>query len=224
VDRVIGVWALFWLVAFVGGGAWAMGNGSIATNATLQTAILVAGGVVAASAAVWLGAGLLSAPAARAWEGRLGRVPKVGGVLAELWRAGWMYHRRPLTVAAALGISLLSQTCLLAAFFCCGHTFQDPAAPTPVPTLGEHFVFFPLGELLQTVPFLPGGVGLAEAGFAGLYKLVGASEHTGLNVALLYRALLWGWGLVSFGVFLSAWPSVRPEARAAAEELAVAEG
>jgi uncharacterized membrane protein YbhN (UPF0104 family) len=223
VDRVIGVWALAWLVAFVGGGAWALGNPSLASNPALQVAVLAAGGVVGASVAVWLGAGLLSAEAAERWARRLQGVGRLGGVLAELWRAGWMYQRRPLTVTAALGISLVSQTCLLLAFFCCGHTFQDPAAPTPVPTLGEHFVFFPLGELLQTVPFLPGGAGLAEAGFAGLYKLSGFSENTGLNVALLYRALLWGWGLVSVGAFLGAWPSLRPADQPAAEELALAE-
>jgi hypothetical protein len=114
-----------------------------------------------------------------------------------------MYHRRPLIITLALGISLLSHTCLATAFYFCGQTFQDSTNPTPIPSLVEHFVFFPIGELIQTLPFLPGGVGLAEAGYAGLYKITGFSENTGMNVALIYRALLWGWGLISYCVFLS---------------------
>jgi uncharacterized membrane protein YbhN (UPF0104 family) len=223
VDRVIGVWALVWLAAFVGGGAWALGNGALATNPTLRVSVLAAGGILGGSLAVWLGAALLPEPVGARWAQRLGRVPKVGAALAELWRSGWMYRSRPLTISAALAISLLSQSCLLAAFYCCGYTFQDSASPTLIPSLGEHFVIFPIGELIQTVPFLPGGVGLAEAGFAGLYKLVGFSENTGMNVALLYRALLWGWGLVSGVVLLVTWSSVRPTAQPPVEELALAE-
>jgi uncharacterized protein (TIRG00374 family) len=218
VDRVIGVWGLICLVAIGGGAAWAVGNPSISNTPTLKLIILVTGSIVGASLAVWLGACLLSGPVAERWAHGLERIPKVGGVLAELWRAGWMYHRRPLTITLALGISLVNHTCLATAFYFCGQTFQDSANPTPIPALGEHFVFFPIGELIQTLPFLPGGVGLAEAGYAGLYKITGFSEHTGMNVALIYRALLWGWGLVSYCVFLSMRSSLRPATQSVAEE------
>jgi uncharacterized membrane protein YbhN (UPF0104 family) len=218
VDRVIGVWGLICLVVLGGGAAWALANGSILTNPTLKSIILVANSIVGASLAVWLGACLLPGPIAHRWAQRLERLPKVGVVLAELWRAGWMYHGRPLTIALALGISMVGHTCLATAFYFCGHTFQDAVNPTPIPTVAEHFVFFPIGELIQTLPFLPGGVGLAEAGYAGLYKITGFSENTGMNVALIYRALLWSWGLVSYCVFLSMRFSWQAVAQAAAEE------
>jgi uncharacterized protein (TIRG00374 family) len=223
VDRVIGVWGLIWLVLLGGGAAWALGNRVISTNPTLQLAIMVAGGIVGVSVVVWLSGALLRERVAQRWAQRLELIPKVGSILAELWRAGWMYHRRPLTISVALAISLLSHSCFATAFYFCGHTFQDPANPTPIPSLAEHFVFFPIGELIQTLPLLPGGVGLAEAGYAGLYKVTGFSENTGMNVALIYRALLWGWGLVSFCVFLSMRSALHPAAKPPAEELAVAQ-
>jgi uncharacterized protein (TIRG00374 family) len=216
-DRLVGMWGLFWLVALGGSAAWALGNQAIAGSRFLQLAVMTACGVVVVSLAVWLVAGLLSDRRAQWLAEHLERIPKVGGVLAELWRAGWMYRNRPGTVTVAILISLVNHVCLATAFFFCGHIFQDPGNPIPIPSLAEHFIFFPIGELIQVIPFLPGGVGLAEAGYAALYSLTGFSENTGMNVALIYRALLWCWALIGYYVYLRMRPSTMPSPQPASD-------
>jgi uncharacterized protein (TIRG00374 family) len=217
-DRVVGVWGLFWLVTVVGGAAWALGNQAILRAPFLQTAILVASAVIAVSLAVWLIAGLLPDRLAHGAARRLQRIPKVGGILAELWRVGWMYGRRPVTVAAAILLSLANHVCLVMAFYCCGLTILEPAA---IPSLAEHFVFIPIGELIQVIPLLPGGVGLAEAGYAALYSLTGIPNgaRTGLNVALVFRLVVWAWSLVGYYLYLR----MRPAAQAPAQPVAAPE-
>src|SRR5262249_54266655 len=93
-DRVIGLWGLFWFVALLGGAFWALGMLEGPAAGPSQFVVKGAAVVVGASAAVWLLMGLLPQRRAERFAGRLSRLPKVGGPAAEFWRAVWIYRCR----------------------------------------------------------------------------------------------------------------------------------
>ncbi len=212
-DRAIGLWGLIWVVAVGGCIAWFLGNPAISTTARLQTAIISACVIVGATVAGWLLLGLLPEKRSQQFADWLERMPKVGMAVAELWRAGWMYRRRQLSVGVAILLSLTSHTAFATAFFFAGQTFQDPMKPTPTPTLAEHFVFFPIGETVQVLSLTPGGAGVAEAGYAALYKWTGFSEQTGAFVAFVYRVIMSCWAVVGYFVAIRMRSSFQPEAQ-----------
>lgn len=72
----------------------------------------------------------------------------------------------------------------------------------------EIFAVYSLGELLTTVPLTPSGVGLVEAGSAGLLKAFGAPADAAVAAVLLYRAFTYLFeiplGAVGWGVWATA--------------------
>ena len=163
-DRLVGLWGLFWLVALIGGGFWLSGGlaGSAAGQSKLIVAVSLA--VVALSLAVWFPLGLLSDARATALADRLARLPKVGGSVAELWRAVWMYRKRQASVFLALFLALIGFMGFIPAFYYSSVTLADAGA---VPTLLQNFLFVPIGLVVQAVVPLPGGIGAGEYGFGG---------------------------------------------------------
>ena len=68
--------------------------------------------------------------------------------------------------------------------------------------------------MLGAIPLFPGGAGISEAGFGGLYALFGAPQSSGILAALVNRFVSWVIGI--FGYVLCHWlPSERPQASAA---------
>ena len=70
-------------------------------------------------------------------------------------------------------------------------------------------VIAPIGYIIQAVPLLPGGVGVGEAAFAGLYKLSGHPGARGVTARQAMRVLEWLIGLICYDVYLRMRAEVR---------------
>lgn len=202
-DRLIALWGLVWFVTLLGGTFWFLGmlDGDkvqparvIVTSAAVMLVLSVTG---------WLLLGLLPQWRAERFAGRLSRVPRVGGSLAEFWRAVWMYRCRQASVAAALALSWVSHVGFVLAFYCCSRTLWDGLPGDSLPTLAQHFLIVPIGMVISAIPLFPGGAGIGEAGFGGLYFLFGSAKANGVLASLVQRVLTWIIGLLGFGACLA---------------------
>lgn len=211
-DRAIGLLGLCWIVALLGAAFWIFGNQTIATRKELQTIIVFALAISAASLAFWFFLGLLSSKRADALAAKCESIPKLGATLAEFWRAGWIYRCKGSYVFGAVFLALVSHFFFTVAFYCAAITFQDANL---IPALGVHFVFFPIGEIIQTVPFTPGGAGLAEAAYGWLYGLAGSAIEAGTFTGIVYRLITWFWAVAGYLIYLT----MRPASRVATNEL-----
>ncbi|HEY7155148.1 MAG TPA: lysylphosphatidylglycerol synthase transmembrane domain-containing protein [Gemmataceae bacterium] len=200
-DRVIALWALIWFVALVGGGFWL--TGQLEGPAAPRSKMVVTGAavIVAVSVTVWLLLGLLPSWRAERFALRLERLPRVGGSAAEFWRAVWMYRCKQAAVAAVLGLSWVGHVGFVLAFWCSAQVLWSPQLG-PIPTLAEHFVFVPIGLVVQALVPTPGGAGGGEWGFSKLYEVFGGSEVNGALGSLVQRVLTWTFGLVGYLVYL----------------------
>ncbi len=201
-DRVIALWGLFWFMAVLGGVFWLTGNLEGPGAEQSKTIIKGAGAVVAVSVVVWLLLGLLPPHRAERFAGRLGRLPKVGGSAAEFWRAVWMYRCRQKSVALALLISWVGFVGFVGAFYCSTRTLWDGDAGNPIPTLTQHFLLVPIGLIIMAMPLFPGGAGIGELGFGGLYAWFGCRAANGVLGSLVQRVISWALGFVGYGVYL----------------------
>lgn len=216
-DRVIALWGLVWFVAVFGGIWWAMGllNGPDIRPALVIVISAMAIGAV--SVVVWLLLGLLPQWRAERFAGRLSRIPRVGGSAAEFWRAIWMYRLRQKSVAYALALSWISHVGFVVSFYCCARTLWDGLPSNPLPTLTQDFLLVPIGMVIGAIPLFPGGAGIGEAGFGGLFALFGSAPSNGILGSLVQRVISWVIGLVGYVVLLRVrWG--QPEARTLASK------
>jgi uncharacterized protein (TIRG00374 family) len=197
-DRAIALWGLVWFVALVGGGFWAAGMLEGKSAEAAKMIVSTAGAIVVASVVVWLLLGLLPTQRADRFASRLERLPKIGGSAAEFWRAVWMYRCRQGSVALALLLSWIGHVGFVFGFYCCALTLGDEALGS-IPSVTEHFLIVPVGLVIEAMPLFPGGVGIGEAAFGGLYKLMGGGFDNGVLGSLVKRVV--GWAL-SLGGFL----------------------
>lgn len=201
-DRAMGLFGLILFVAVLGSIAWAMGDPRILANEGLQRMIesmaLVAGGSVAG----FLLLGLLPLRRVERFSGRLKSIPKLGKSLSEMWGAVWMYRQRLKTVALGVGLSAASHFGLVFAFHASSRVFPPANPVTDQATLAEHMVVAPIGFIVQALPLSPGGVGVGEAAFAGLYKLSNRPESRGVIARLSLRVVEWMIGLLGYLVYL----------------------
>ena len=210
-DRLIALWGLFWFMALVGGGLWAAGALEGPGAAESKLIVRLAAAVVAASVVGWLLLGLLPPHRAERFAGRLGRLPKVGGSAAEFWRAVWMYRCRQRSVAVVMLISFVGFVGFVGAFYCSARTLWGANTDPPIPTLAEHFLIVPLGLILAALPLFPGGIGISEAGFGGLYSWLHCADGKTFGVlgSLVQRVITWALGLVGYVIALRM-PSTLP--------------
>lgn len=201
-DRALGLFGLILFVAVLGSVAWALGDSRITTNAGLQKMVQVTGLIAAASGAGFLLLGLLPQRRVDRFAGRLRWLPVVGRSCAELWYAVWMYRQRLKAVGAGVALSAVSHLGLVFAFHCAARVFPPENADTDRATLAEHLVIAPIGFIVQALPLSPGGVGVGEAAFAGLYRLSGRPESRGVIARLSLRLVEWIIGLVGYLVYL----------------------
>jgi hypothetical protein len=66
---------------------------------------------------------------------------------------------------------------------------NDPAQR--IPTLAEHFLIVPIGLVINAMPLFPGGAGIGELGFGGLYTWLGAAAACGVLGSLVQRVIQW---------------------------------
>jgi len=198
VDRVVGLWALFWLVALVGSAFWLMNDPALLLHPALQVVVWSALGVVLATSCV--GGLMLVLPErfSNALLARLTRIPRIGGSAAEFWRAMWMYRTRWRSVLVALVLSLVGHGGFVMTYYFAAQTF---IAADQLPSLQEQLLIVPVGMTIQAAVPLPGGLGGGEYGFDKLYELVGYPKK-GFVVSMSYRLISWGLGLLGYLVYL----------------------
>ena len=212
-DRVIGLCGLFWLVTLLGS---IMDFSGIHDEAALTPqARTVLRGILITAAALsfgslvfWFVMGFFSEAWSDDMAHRLQRVPKIGGSLAELWRAVWMYRRRTKSVVLALGLSLVSHCGFVLAFYFSVHTLMPPEA---VPSLSAHFLIVPVGMTIQAGVPTPGGVGGAEFGFGALYQLINFTFAAGTLGSLVQRVITWILGFMGYLLYLRMRSSLKRE-------------
>ncbi len=207
-DRVIGFWGLVWLVALLGGAFWIHGDLAGESETVLQSIVLSAAGIVGFSLVVWFLLAVLPINAER-FAGRLQRVPKVGSALAELWRAGWLYHSQGRTVTIALLLALIGHVGFVLNFYFAARTLQDVSQ---LPSVPEHFLIVPIGAAIQAGLPTPGGIGAGEVCFGALYRLIGYVAAHGVLACLVYRMITWGLGWVGYLVYLRMRPALQSAA------------
>jgi glycosyltransferase 2 family protein len=110
-----------------------------------------------------------------------GVVGKVRARAAEVGEALLAYASRPLTFAAAFGLSALMHGLFIALFFVLARNVMALSL-SPI----EVGVIYPLGMLTGILPLAPGGIGVGHAAFASLFQLFGAARGAdAFNVFLL---------------------------------------
>jgi uncharacterized protein (TIRG00374 family) len=164
--------------------------------------------------------GVLPDRRAQRFAARLSRLPKVGHALAEFWGAVWLYRRRQGTVALALLMSLVGHVGFVLTFYFSVLTLWDGSQT--IPSWSEHFLLVPIGMVIQAMPLFPGGAGIGELGFGGLYALVDCSVPAAVLGSLVQRVIFWVLGLFGYLVYLRLRPALKPALREAGLELATA--
>jgi uncharacterized protein (TIRG00374 family) len=218
IDRVLALWALVWFVTLAGSCFWFAG---LLRGDVEKTIVGSAAAIAIVTGLIWGLLGLLPTRRAERFANRLGRIPKVGLAAAEFWLAVWLYRKRPLMVAVAIALSLVGHVGFVFLFYFSVLTLWDPSRTTgSIPTLTQHFLIVPIGLVIQAMPLFPGGAGIGEAGFGGLYKLLGCSAASGVLGALVQRVIYWSIGLVGYVVYLRMRPALRPMAEDLSRQLA----
>jgi uncharacterized protein (TIRG00374 family) len=197
IDRILGLWALAWLVALLGGIFWATDNPYLVNNESLKTIVRATTAIVVLSAVAWSLLGLQTEQKAEAIAQWLGRVPKAGGSLGEAWRACSLYRRQPGVVAIALGMTLVAHAGWVVIFYLCVSAFPD----IELPTLAEHFLIVPVGMTAQALFPLPGGIGGGEAAYGWLYTRLDKPATGGILGCLVQRVIAWGIGLIGYIIY-----------------------
>jgi uncharacterized membrane protein YbhN (UPF0104 family) len=209
IDRVIGLWGLFWLVTILGSLFWVAGDPALRTKPSLQLVFGLSATVVVVSVLVWILMGMLPEWRAQRFAGRLSNIPKVGHSAAEFWRALWMYRAKSGAIALSLGLSLIGQIGFVLGFYYSAQFFLVPAGET-IPSMGEHFLVVPIGMTVAALFPSPGGVGGGEYGFGALYFLVigtEASKARGVLASLVYRCVSSSLSVLGFLIYLATKPS-----------------
>jgi uncharacterized membrane protein YbhN (UPF0104 family) len=211
-DRFMGLCSLVWLVALVGAVFWGTGylHETASTEvaaATLETIVLGAWALVAASLAFWFLLGVLPPRRSERFAGWLERIPKVGKALAEFWRAVWMYRLQGRSILVALILGVAGHIGFVLTFYFSALTLT-PA--DQIPSVEAHFLIVPVGMAIQAGFPSPGGVGGGEYGFGTLYRLLGFLFAAGVLGSLIQRVITWVLGFGGYVVYLRMRPFLRP--------------
>jgi uncharacterized protein (TIRG00374 family) len=102
----------------------------------------------------------------------------------KFWTAAIVYGRHPLTVLAALGLTLLLQGIVITGFWLIGRRIGIEVSAK------YYFVFFPLTWGFGAIPVSVGGAGVVEGGLVGLFtEIAKVAPEQALAIALIQRAV-----------------------------------
>ncbi len=154
-DRITGFVGLFALATAAVIANW----GEIARSASARglaaiSACGVLGGVVVLYAAVLAG-------------GRLATLKFLPGVLRSAFQACHEYRNRSAVIPVAIVLSVLNQSLTCAMYYLA----LRAAAVERIP-LSQFFLVVPLGLAATAIPIAPAGIGVGQAAFFGLFKIV----------------------------------------------------
>ncbi|QVL31982.1 flippase-like domain-containing protein [Telmatocola sphagniphila] len=202
VDRIVGLWAMFWIVAIVGGYFWIVGDPIVADNPSLQRLLQIPFGLILTSIVVWFLLGLISDSRAESLRKLLLRIPKLGKSLGEVWFAIRMYRKKPKAIFVALLMCFVSCSGWVLAYHCAALTFKVTPNTEDVGTVGEHLLICPTGMALEAFVPTPGGVGGGEAVFGELYKLIKKPVIIGVVMRFTVRVTNYAVGILGYFVYL----------------------
>jgi uncharacterized protein (TIRG00374 family) len=201
-DRALGLFGLILFCAVLGSMAWAGGDPRIADNPELKWLIKVMAAIAGGSILGFVLLGYLPQRRVDRFARRLAWIPKLGKMLAEFWYTLWIYRQRIRAIVLCVGLSALAHFALVFAFHSASRVFPPANPAVEQATLAEHMVIAPIGFIVQALPLSPGGVGVGEAAFAGLYKLSGRPASRGVIARLSLRVVEWIIGLIGYLVYL----------------------
>jgi uncharacterized protein (TIRG00374 family) len=197
-DRLMSLWALIFLVAGVGTTFWIAhildGHALAASIPVIVGADVISGVLLT----IWIVMGLFSLERTDRFALRLQRLPRIGGPLAQLWHVVWLYRSRPASIGWAVVLSTFSNVCDILAFYFYVLTFWDALPANPLPSFAAHFIIMPIGLIISAIPLFPGGAGIGEAGYGGLYELFDAAPANGILSSLLFRVSGWVIGILGY--------------------------
>ncbi len=206
------IWRVFWtlrillfllsigLLIYVGY-AFVEAPATIWNTTELRSRFLLLAIVGIVSATVFFCIGLIKKEKAAAIATSLAANRKIGGSLAEFWRACWMYRKQSQAVLIAMLMSLVGHTGWVLVFHYSMMAFEPPNSETSVGTFPEHMIVVPVGMTVQALIPVPGGIGAGEAAYGELYKIIEKPEVNGVVGCMSQRVIFWGLGILGYIVY-----------------------
>jgi len=189
VDRLVGLYSLFLLAAFVG----LFNLKMILSNENEQAyklklayyliCILAAAGIVA------YGLFLVIPFEGKGYGARIARIRFIGRITHKLLTAFTQYRRYPWAMVQAVVIGMLGHIGFVLSYY-----FASKALPGPGPTPDWqlHFLIIPFFMVFQAIPLTPGGnLGVGDLVLGVLYTFVGGLELKGVLASLFQRLITW---------------------------------
>lgn len=200
VDRVLGLFSML-LVASVAALALRAEGSPMSPELRLACQTTLFFTVVAV-----IGVGLLFIPGlVGSWLADLvGRVPLVGGLLAEFVDTWNVYRRHKLLLTAALVMCLIVDFLFVGSFYCVAL-----GLPLDSPSLLHHFFIVPIELTAGAIPITPGGVGTREMVVDLLYEGFGSEPGHGGLIAFAHSLTMLTAGGLAMIYYLSRRASVR---------------
>ena len=113
-----------------------------------------------------------------------------------------IYRGKPASIVITLILSWIGHVGFVMSFWLFAMTLWDGAPDNKLPSLAQHFLIVPIGLVAAAIPLFPGGVGIAEATYGGLYEWLGSAAKNGVLGSLVKRVCEWIIGLVGYIVWL----------------------
>lgn len=176
-DRILGLCSLFWLVAMLG--TWFYVTREALVPA-VQYVIFGGWGIAGGSLMFWFVVGCIpSRPASSFGDWMSKRIPKVGGILAELWSAVLMYRQKGKSILLAMAMGIVGHCGTVVAFYLSALAFT---AAEQIPSFSDHFMLVPVCLTIQAGFPTPNGVGGSEYSYALFYAALAGENAQGAGV------------------------------------------
>lgn len=189
VDRLVGLYSLFLLAAFVG----LFNLNTILSNENEQAGKLklayYAICIFAAAGIVVYGLFLVIPFEGKGYGARIARIRFIGGPVTKILRAFTQYRRYPWAMVKAVVFGMLGHIGFVLSYY-----FASKALPGPGPTPDWqlHFLIIPFFMVFQALPLTPGGnLGVGDLVLGVLYTFVGGLELKGVLASLFQRLMSW---------------------------------
>jgi len=218
VDRAFGLFGLILLTAVVGSMAWANGDARIVANADLQWIIEVTFVIAGSSILGFLLLGFLPQHRVRYFADWLRTFSRIGVLFANFFYATTEFRNHMKVMGWGLVLTVASQFLMVVTFYVAAQVFPPKHPDTALATLPELMVIAPIGFAAQALPLAPGGVGVGEAAFAGLYRLANRPASRGVIARLAMRVAEWILALAAWLVYFHMWKDIREAKEQAKEE------
>jgi hypothetical protein len=209
VDRVFGMIALALVALFVILMEPLLRSEHESAFVDLRTSLLWGLGVSVVGVALYANKPLRRRTGLTALVNRLPLAEK----LRSLDRAALSYLKQPGQVGTAFLFSFVNHALVTLGVFVLGGALGVPRSAV---SLTDYFVLVPVANLISAVPLAPGGWGVGELAFQGLFRMIHASPAMGVAVSVTFRLSQLAIGLLG-GLFLL-FPRSRSEVRQARED------